>query len=235
VVFRSRGLRGPYLPWDKNPILTQRGLAPDRAHPVTSAGHADLIQTQNGDWWATFLAIRPYAPDKSIIGRETFLLPVTWQDGWPVILQPGKPVPYVVTRPVLPAGAPRPLQTSGDFSYVDEFKGSRLSLPWIGIRTPKQPFYHLGAGALDLDATVPLGDTGAAPAFIGRRLQHAVATISTTLHFSPDRDGARAGLAAVQSDRSWLFFGITRIGGRGPLRSIRATRPIPTHWSLLRR
>lgn len=214
VVFRSKDLRGPYLPWDKNPILTQRELSPDRPHPVTSTGHADLIQTQNGDWWATFLGIRPYAPDKSIIGRETFLLPVTWHDGWPTILESGKPVPLVAKKPALPAGPKPALPTSGDFSYVDEFNGSRLSLPWIGIRTPQKPFYHLKSGALELDATVPLGDTSTAPAFIGRRLQHAVATISTTLHFQPDRDGARAGLAAVQSDRSWLFLGVTRIGGK---------------------
>ena len=32
--------------------------------------------------------------------------------------------------------------------------------------------------------------------------------------FAPRTDGARAGLAAVQNDESFLFFGITRIAGK---------------------
>ena len=60
VVFVSDKIRGPYKPCKTNPILTQRTLPKDRKNPITAAGHADLFQTQNGDWWAVFLAILPY-------------------------------------------------------------------------------------------------------------------------------------------------------------------------------
>lgn len=214
VVFRSRALRGPFVPYAGNPILTQRDLPAGRAHPITSAGHATLVQTQNGDWWATFLATRPYADGRYNIGRETFLLPVTWRDGWPHILEHGRPIPYTAARPALPA-APRPLlPTSGDFGYVDEFDGSALAMQWIGIRTPKQPFYRVAGGALELRAGRHFGDLGGVPGFVGRRQQHHVATVSTTLRFTPDRDGARAGLAAVQNDRSLVTFAVTRIAGK---------------------
>ncbi len=86
VVFRSSSPLGPYTPYSGNPILTQRHLDPSRAFPVTSTGHADFVETQNGEWWAVFLGTRPYANDTYNIGRETFLLPVRWVDGWPVIL-----------------------------------------------------------------------------------------------------------------------------------------------------
>ncbi|WP_242123806.1 glycoside hydrolase family 43 protein [Sphingobium sp. Sx8-8] len=214
VVFRSKELRGPYLPFQDNPILTQRDLDPARPDPIGSAGHAKLVQTQNGDWWATFLAVRPYAKDFYNIGRETFLLPVTWKDGWPVILPHGQAIPHVAKAPRLPVQARPALPTSGDFSYTDEFDGNRLSMQWIGIRTPRQPFYRLNGGALELDSGAPLGDLNGVPAFVGRRQQHANATISTTLRYSPAVDGDRAGLAAVQSDRNNLFFGVARIGGK---------------------
>jgi alpha-N-arabinofuranosidase len=214
VVFRSTSVTGPFLPSPLNPILSQRDLPPDRPNPVTSAGHAKFVQTQNGDWWATFLATRPYGPDLYNIGRETFLLPVTWKDGWPSILPAGEAIPFVAKRPDLPA-QPRPRSPlNGDFSYTDEFDGDRLSMAWIGVRTPKAPIYRLEGGALVLDGAAQLGDQQGVPAFVGRRQQHHIATVSTTLRYTPDADGDRAGLAAVQNDQSLLFFGVTKIEGR---------------------
>ena len=214
VVFRSRNLRGPFVPFADNPILTQRDLPKDRPNPIVAAGHAKLVETQNGDWWAPFLAVRPYTGDKYTIGRETFLLPVTWTNGWPRILETGKPVPFALKRPNLPAGKRPTLPTSGDFAYVDQFDGSKLSMQWVGIRTPKQPVYRLAGGSLILDSGAAIGDRQGVPAFVGRRQQHHIATVSTVMRYLPEKDGARAGLAAVQSDQSNLFFGVTRIGGK---------------------
>lgn len=214
VVLRSKKLRGPYLPYADNPILTQRDMDPNRPDPIGSAGHAKLIQTQKGDWWATFLAVRPYEGDFYNIGRETFLLPVTWKDGWPIILPRGEKIPHVGKVPDLPA-QPRPaLPMSGNFTYTDDFDGDRLAMQWIGIRTPRQPFYRVTNGALELESGTPLGDLNGVPAFVGRRQQHAVATMSTTMRFTPEKDGDTAGLAAIQSDRSHIVFGVTQVGGK---------------------
>jgi alpha-N-arabinofuranosidase len=87
-------------------------------------------------------------------------------------------------------------------------------MDWIGLRTPKAPLYRLEAGALVLDGATALGDLSGAPAFVGRRQQHHVATISTDLTYRPETEGDLAGLAAVQSDRSFLFFGVTQKGGK---------------------
>ena len=214
VVLRSKKLRGPYLPYAGNPILTQRDMDPDRPDPIGSAGHATLIQTQNGDWWATFLAVRPYEADFYNIGRETFLLPVSWKDGWPIILPRGEKIPHVAKMPKLPAQPKPALPLSGNFAYVDNFDGEGLSMQWIGIRTPRQPFYRLANGTLELDSGTPLGDLNGVPAFVGRRQQHAIATMSTTLRFTPEKDGDIAGLAAIQSDRSHIVFGISQVGGK---------------------
>ena len=214
VVFRSKSVRGPFIPYASNPILSQRNLDPNRPNPVTSAGHAKFVQTQTGEWWATFLATRPYGPDLYNIGRETFLLQVSWANDWPMILQPGVRIPFVAPKPRLPE-QPSPTQpTSGDFSYVDEFDGDKLSMAWIGIRTPRKPVYSLQGAALVLHPSAALGDVKGVPAFIGRRQQHHIVTVSTTLTYQPERDGDRAGLAAIQNDNAWLFFGVTRIEGQ---------------------
>jgi len=214
VVFRSRTLRGPYVPHKNNPILTQRDLDPARPDPITSAGHAKLVQTPAGDWWATFLAVRPYADNYYNIGRETFLLPVEWKDGWPVILPHGAKIPYAAKAPALPP-QPRPdLPTSGDFAYADSFDGDELAMQWVGVRVPQAPFHRLEGGDLVLTSAAPVGAKEGTPAFLGRRQQHHVASMRTTVTFDPQQDGDRAGLAALQSDDAWLFFGLSRLNGQ---------------------
>ena len=213
VVFRSRDVMGPYVPGPANPILTQRDLDPGRPHPVTTTGHAKLVQTQNGDWWAVFLGTRPYPGNYYNIGRETFLLPATWKDGWPTILEQGKPVPYALARPKLPAQPKPALPMNGDFSYVDEFDAP-LSPAWIGLRTPRERLYDIKQGQLVLRSGQPLGDLGGVPGFIGRRQQHHNATVSTRVDYAPLRDGDRAGLLAIQNDAAYVFLGVTRMAGR---------------------
>jgi alpha-N-arabinofuranosidase len=213
VVFRSRAITGPYVPGPVNPILTQRDLDPKRPNPVTTAGHADFVQTQNGQWWAVFLATRPYTGNFYNIGRETFMLPVDWKDGWPLMLEQGRTVPYAVTKPALPPQPPAPVPTSGNFAYVDEFDGP-LSAAWIGIRIPRAPLYTVERGALVLRSGAPLGDLRGVPAFVGRRQQHHVATVSTVVDAVPRHDGDRAGLVAMQNDDNHVFLGVTRIGGK---------------------
>ncbi len=211
TIFRSGSVWGPFIPAKDNPILTQRDLDPERPDPVTSTGHAKFVQLPNGSWWTTFLATRPYGPDEYNIGRETFLLPVTWKNDWPAILPPGVPVPYVHTRPALPEGPGTQLPTSGNFGFTEEFDGTNLGMEWMGYRTPGEPFYRLRNGQLSMDCDGNFGDLSGPPSFIGRRQQHHVASVSTTFTFSPQVNGDKAGLAAVQNDRSLVFFGIERI------------------------
>ena len=49
------------------------------------SGHGDLVETQNGQWYAVYLCARPQ-DGFSPLGRETALDPVEWTaDGWPII------------------------------------------------------------------------------------------------------------------------------------------------------
>jgi len=206
VILRSRSVTGPYEPWSGNPILTQRGLPADRPHPITSAGHAELVETAKGEWWASFLATQPYDGDFYNTGRETFLLPVTWtDDGWPVILQAGQAIPRAVRRPDLPATSSKPQAAREDFD------GQPLGPEWMTIRNPRGPWYRLDHGSLVLDGAEPLGGPGH-PAYAGRRQQHMNAEAATRVRFAPAKDGDRAGLVALQSPDFFYALTVTRKG-----------------------
>jgi alpha-N-arabinofuranosidase len=218
VVLRSRAVIGPYVPHAGNPILTQRDLSRERPHPITSAGHADFVQTPSGEWWATFLAVRPYAGDYYNTGREVFLMPVTWADGWPRITRPGQAIPYVHPRPLLPRQPAAAVPTSGSFTVTDEFDGAALPPYWMMMRNPREQWHRLRGGVLELRARpVGIGDFGN-PSFLGRRQQHIDATATTSLRFRPQRVGDEAGIVAIQNDEYWYFLAVARESGRTVLK-----------------
>jgi alpha-N-arabinofuranosidase len=143
VVFRSKRVDGPYIPYEKNPILTQRHLDPKRNNPITSTGHADFVQTKAGYWCAVFLGCRPYEEDYYNTGRETFLTPIKWRDGWPIITEGEEEVQYYYPLPIKPMKifANRPY--SGNFNWEDNFDGELLGRDWMFLRIPHQKWYDL--------------------------------------------------------------------------------------------
>jgi alpha-N-arabinofuranosidase len=214
VALRSRSITGPYVPGPNNPFLTQRDLPRDRAHPITSAGHADLVQTPKGDWWATFLAVRPYEGDFYNTGRETFLMRVTWVDGWPVMTRPGETIPYVAKRPDLPQDRRPGDVQSGAFDWREEFDRP-LGLDWLSPRKPAV-WSRLEGGELVLRAQADGLGSGRRPAFLARRQQHANAVAQTEV--LPTADGVAAGLAAFQSDDFWYLVAVEAEAGRRVVR-----------------
>jgi xylan 1,4-beta-xylosidase len=214
VIFRSRDVWGPYEPNPRNPILTQRDLPANRANPVSNAGHADLVQAPDKSWWAVFLASRPYQGDRYNTGRETWLLPVRWQDGWPVILEKGKPIPYVAKGPAtLPRGkrAPTHDPQAGNFTLRDEFDDPTLAPHWLQIYAPAQAWYDTTSnpGALTIrPLAVPL-DAKRNASFLARRQQHLNFEASVALT-PPKTPGVAAGLAAFQNANHWYFAGARR-------------------------
>jgi len=225
VVLRSRSVTGPYVPNPANPILTQRDLPRDRPHPITSAGHADFVQTPDGEWWASFLAVRPYTGDFYNTGRETFLLPVRWENGWPRITAPGDTIPYAHRRPSLPPQPTPAVPTSGAFTVRDEFEGQALPPYWMTPRNPRSVWHRLEGGALALTPRpVGLGDMGN-PSFLVRRQQHLNASATTSLRFDPSRDGDEAGLTVFQNDDFWFFLAVGRERGRVVIKLERRAGP----------
>ena len=192
VVFVSDDVKGPYKPCAKNPILTQRTLAKDRPNPVTATGHADLIQTPQGDWYAVFLAILPYDYNNHAAycntGRSTMLLPVTWENDQPMIWPQDKAITLVNTNTKI----------------HDTFKS--LDPMWITVRTPKTPWYRIAEGhdivanSMEIQARpVSINETKN-PSFLGRWIKNMNFDASVTVDFTPQSADELAGLCLYQKD-----------------------------------
>lgn len=211
VVFRSKSLNQPFVAYDRNPILTQRDLATDRANPVTNAGHVDLVQTKEGEWWAVFLAARPYEKNLFNTGRETFLLPVSWKDGWPIILGKGQSIPLQLAAPKTQHKTiSKPL--TGNFVWTDSFDKKELDTEWLKLRQSNQEFFSLQKGILQMDARNLHMDSLDQPAFLGRRQQHSQFSASTEMSLPASQTSA--GIVAFQNEQHHYYFGVKNINNQ---------------------
>lgn len=222
-VARGPSPSGPFEPCPANPVLTHRGTG----HPVQNTGHADLVQAPDGSWWAVFLGVRPagVSPGWHVLGRETFLAPVTWSEGWPVF---GEPVSD-------PAEMPWPVRPAPPQSWRDDFDTPALHPRWLSLRrrdaetctlTERPNWLTLrarGASLDDLDAV-----------FAGHRQQHPSCGVSALIDASDGIGGLAARLDEAHHYEIEASAGHVRVLARiGPLRSEVATLAVPTGPTIL--
>jgi xylan 1,4-beta-xylosidase len=244
VVLRSHSPWGPFKAFAGNPILTQRDLPIDRPDPIADAGHADLIEAPDGRWWAVFLAVRTYDRVHYNTGRETFLLPVSWTGGWPVILGHGRSIPYIGLAPTLSQPQRTGAPMTGNFTWRDDFDSPSLQAEWLQVRVPMQPWadLHSRAGWLTIHPLPASLDTLGNPSFLARRQQHLNFDASTAFDV-PVSGHVAAGIAIFQNENYWYFLGVRRVAdqlqlflekdsGRGAVTVASAIAPEATHTKL---
>ncbi len=209
VIFRTKSLDGDWIPWDNNPILTQRDLPEDRTNPIIAAGHADFLELPNDEWWATFLAIRPYEGGFYNTGREIYMLPIRWtEDGWPMILEQGKEIPWQLDRPNLPATEKPATPTTGNFTWRDDFDNPELGYEWMYLRTPQDKWLEIDDGKLKIAPKAVTLDQLENPSWISRRQQHSSYDAAT--QFKAPAAGTSAGVAAFIREDYYFYCGIRK-------------------------
>lgn len=204
TVARSTSPWGPFEAAPNNPVLSHRDR---RSEPIQATGHADLVETADGRWWAVFLGIRPWNGTHHNLGRETFLAPVEWTaDGWPLMRAP---ILLEMSSEGLPPAQPFPLRVARD-----QFDGPRLGLDWNFLRNPRAGEASLveRPGFLRLrGSAVTLNDVGS-PAFVGRRQAHATVSASTLLEFAPTSEGQEAGLTLRANEANHYELALVQRG-----------------------
>ncbi|HVF95666.1 MAG TPA: glycoside hydrolase family 43 protein, partial [Flavisolibacter sp.] len=209
VIFRSKSVDGPFVPWEGNPILTQRHLNRNRRNPVTTTGHADLVQTQNGDWYAVYLGCRPYEGEHYNIGRETFLNPVAWTtDGWPVILKSTEEVQFRYPLPLPNVNKKPGNPYSGNFRFRDDFGTEKMDFRYIFLRTVTEKWYNKTdrTGRLSLQLRPQTVSGSENPSFVGFRQQHNTASATTKLEFVPAAENEKAGVVIFQNEAHFYYL-----------------------------
>ena len=201
AIFRSKNIWGTYEVFKGNPILTQVGLPDDRPNPITCTGHADIVETQNGDWVGVFLGCQPYQGNRFNTGRQTFFNNVDWSGEWPLILKKGEVVPEEVKSP-LPVETGKVTFSDYSANWRDDFEEDNLKMEWNFIRTPVEKWYTLEKGKLLINALpVKISEIGN-PSFIGRRQQFMNTQFTVAVKLEKGRE-MEAGMVAFQNEKSY--------------------------------
>lgn len=204
TVARSRELFGWYEGNPANPVMTHRQFG--FTYPIANVGHADLVDTPSGNWYAVLLASRIIGGVHKNLGRETYICPVVWERGWPVFSPESGKIDWEY-----PADGTLPWTEYEREPERDEFEDSGLAFCWNFWGTPYEEFWRLSDSNLYIkclprkmaEEIKPLFmenkkvyDSYAS--FICRRQCHIDFDISSSMMFMPE--GAEtAGLMMMQA------------------------------------
>lgn len=183
----------PFTGYNCNPILTHRHLGLD--YPIVNVGHGDLVETQNGEWYMVVLASRPYGGYYRNLGRETFLVPLEWEGGWPLINRGIGLVESTVEMPDLPIFHVETLPEKEDFD------NDQLPLHFIHLRNPNKGNYSLEdrRGYLRVKLAPEKLTEFVSPTYVGIRQTGMSFVCETKMEYSPLEDNEEAGIVILQS------------------------------------
>ncbi|MFR9496748.1 MAG: glycoside hydrolase family 43 protein [Rikenellaceae bacterium] len=202
TTFESENLWGPYKASTCNPIITHRHLG--HKNPISSIGHADIVQTQKGDWWMVALG-RRHLNGYVYLSRETFLAPMeinTEHTPYGEVLftvNKGKGVvPEVAERPDLPwtPYAKAPIR--------DNFDGEELDAEWNFLRKNGKDWYELKDGALTVDLRPEIATNYVTPSLIAKRISHHVFRASSRMSFKTKKSNEQAGLVLYRCSKGYI-------------------------------
>jgi len=188
VIHRADKITGP---WEGRLGLQDQGVA-----------QGGLIDDTKGNWYAYLFQ------DHGAVGRIPFLVPVKWEDGWPVLGVNGK-VPETLNLPASKGLIPN-IVNSDEFTRK---KGERaLPLVWQWNHNPNNSLWSLTKRPGYMRLTTGRIDTSFLTArnSLTQRTIGPVCTGSTSLDVSNMKDGDFAGFALLQ--KNYGLVGV-RVGG----------------------
>ena len=206
-----RSTTGPFGPWEEGPKGTVNPMLFNDDHPdIRNTGHIDLVEGAEERWWAVFLGVRPQGERSEVLsplGRETFLAPVTWRGGWP-IMNEGKKIELLCQAEDLYC-------IDETLSWRDDFSGDSddLTLGWYHLRTPLKRQYSLTtrSGYLSLFGNAyALWDSESPCMVLQKQTRHSV-DWRTQLSFTPRKFSCEAGTAIWWSQHAYASIGIRRV------------------------
>lgn len=254
TIARSRSVTGPYVSYDNNPIMTNKGTS----EYFQTVGHADIFQDGEGNWWGVALATRS-GPEWEIypMGREAVMFPASWDGEWPVF----QPIRGRMT------GWERPQETR-DLPGTGPFIGDPEVLNFsLGSEIPPQlmSWFHLNKelyqiSPVERPGTLRLlpskanltGGDGFKPldplTFLARRQDATLFSLSIDLDFKPEIEQEEAGVTLFITQNQHIDLGVVLLkaedGGLVPHLRLRANTagkadaaaleavilPVPASW-----
>lgn len=180
LCYRAKELLGPY---EFRIVLDD-----DMGYQNNGVAQGGIVDTPAGEWHAVLFQ------DHGAVGRIPCVVPVQWEEDWPVFGHHGK-APIVYETP-LPAGAPGPLVISDEFDYRD----NRLALQWQWNHNPDPGCWSVTErpGHLRLRTSITASSVEFAPNTLTQRTEGPVCSAATLLDGTHLQPGDYAGLVALQ-------------------------------------
>lgn len=181
LVYRSQRLLGPY---ERRELLDD-----DLGYRNNGVAQGGIVDDGLGGWHAVLFQ------DHGAVGRVPCVVPVTWEDDWPVFGVDAKaPLSYATG---LPASAPQPLAASDEFDYGSD----RLGLFWQWNHNPDPRLWSVTErpGYLRLRTGMLASSVEYARNTLTQRTEGPACSASVLLDAAGLLPGDRAGLAALSS------------------------------------
>lgn len=196
TIMRSDSPYGPFEACPHNPILTHRN---DMKEDILCTGHGDMIEDANGNWWLVCLGVRSITNEKRRVllhnlGRETYLVPVRWVNGWPIVGMENQEGMIA-----LEMDAPLPGEAKiQDWSFYDEFSVTKLKNEYNFLRNPQYENYEVKTEKKELilrgsHITLSMQDS---PTFLGIRQRAFETEASVKVKVCSSEQNMRIGLTA---------------------------------------
>jgi xylan 1,4-beta-xylosidase len=211
---RSRDISGPYELDPQPSVITTRHV---EDWWLQKAGHGEIVETQHGEWFLAHLGSRPVGGRRCVLGRETCLQRVKWEDGW-LRLENGGVLPeQAIAEPAGLMEQPWP-----EKSARDDFDAAALNVSWSSLRVPADESWAdltSRPGWLRLtgrDSPHSLYEQS----LLAKRLQDFRVTAETRLQFSPAHFTQMAGLVFYYDTRSHYYLRVTHDETQGTVLGI---------------
>ena len=192
------------------PDGTKFGLGPlDKdATACTNAHQGGIVQATDGSWWALMMM------DFHSIGRTVCLMPMTWEDGWPMIGLKGNlgRAPRTWFKPGLtPNPSPKGEGSSnsstiiphGPYERSDNFDGKQLGRIWQWNHNPDDKMWSLKKGKLRLNS-MPAEQLMWARNTLTQRVIGPDCITTVELSVKGLKAGDVAGLGNINVPCSWI-------------------------------
>ncbi len=162
-----------------------------------------IIETPEGEWYALLFQ------DHGAVGRIPILVPVHWEEGWPMMGIDGK-VPYEL--PVTGKSPSYELVVNDEFDYTK----NHLKLSWQWNHNPDNRLWSVTKrpGYLRLTTGNVVPNILSARNTLSQRTLGPVFTAETMLNTSGLKPGDYAGIAAYQSGYGLLGVKVAQDGTR---------------------
>jgi xylan 1,4-beta-xylosidase len=199
---RSRSIDGPYELHPSNPILTSRN---NMALPLQKAGHADIVEAADGEWYMVHLCGRPLSPfRRCILGRETAIQHVVWKEDQWLYLADGGNEPLIK----VPVSWPVNKKVEREIRY--DFDSPELNPDFLSLRVPigenasltEKPGYLCLTGRDSpnsrFDQTV-----------LARRQEDFSFSFETEMEFEPASERQMAGIMYYYDEWDFYYLRVT--------------------------